>query len=126
MEIRTIEFRGKPELESLRREIGEWVYGDLIHRDGQVFIGLRKPFWYRIDDIDYVEVIPETVGQLWKNGNNPVYEHDIDSQEYVLNFGAFSSGYGWYWKKEGTTVQACHFPHGDIIGNIHGNQNPIN
>jgi len=51
--MREIKFRGKA------KDTGKWIYGDLIHKHGQVFI--RS---YNKNGIQVISVIPETVGQF--------------------------------------------------------------
>jgi len=67
--MRKIEFRGKA------KDTGKWVYGDLIHKHGQVFI--RS---YNKNEMRDILVIPETVGQFtgfYDIKNKKIYEGDI-------------------------------------------------
>ena len=128
--MREILFRGKT------LDKGEWVYGNLITDDNDVYIltqenlsrGIDIGGW--IDGVQSCEVIPETVGQYTglrdKNGER-IFEGDIIKSIaawYVVEFE--NGGYGLspfgkgklipimgHWNFNGNEVE--------VIGNIHDN-----
>lgn len=67
--MRTIKFRGK-------RKDGKWLYGDLLHRDGEIYILPEDA----VDSMNNYEVLPETVGQftgLTDGSGKDIYEGDV-------------------------------------------------
>lgn len=132
---RQIKFRAK------RIDNGEWVYGGCVIN--QKF---NQPFIVEISETGYmnfVEVIPETVGQLspLKDDNgNDIYEGDVihtsGQNEYYIQVVEFhntseTSGRGWIgrnifisdrFKNKVEPIERFSYfsmPHGLIIGNIH-------
>lgn len=74
--MREIKFRGK------NIDTEQWVYGDLLHKDGKTYIG----YWVKDDDSPsgdgYIEceVLPATVGQYVGTKDDKkqeIYEDDI-------------------------------------------------
>lgn len=123
--MRDIKFRG------INKSAKQWAYGDLLHKDGKVFMG------YWVTDANspsgdgYVEceVIPETIGQYTglhdKNGTD-IYEGNImtdDVNNYAVVFyeGAWrlklnaKNGDTW-WKSLDRYTNKLK-----VIGNIYEN-----
>ena len=127
--MREIEFRGK------RKDIGEWVYGDLYHHaSGAVIITVIKDGV----NVNY-EVIPETVGEYTglkeKNGIEKIYEGDVlvfnfpynpidkSKRKIIFEEGAFQA-----IRNGGYVSLSRNFPFlnsetldAEIAGNIHDN-----
>lgn len=136
--MRQILFRGK------RVDNGEWVVGDLIHR--QVWSCSLTIIRVSDDGFDHYEeyeVIPETVGQFTnltdKNGNK-IFEGDIVKitdkivgyeRFAFIEFGNPNAQYDWGWQlhpisKEPFAVAILHWVDMEesgafieVIGNIH-------
>ena len=94
--MKPVLFQGK------RKDTGEWVYGDLIHRQAwsSKFVVIRVSD-DGFDHYEEYEVIPETVGQFtgfWDNKGRKIFTGDIISYEsvfvgeVVLECGAFGVG----------------------------------
>ena len=112
---RAIKFRGK------RLDNGKWIYGDL-HQ----FYGRPDKAIWPIDEDDWIEVDPATVGQYTgvndEHGTN-VFEGDIirhGDELFVIVFGD-----GCFWRKGQTDTMELHTILGmgefEILGNIHDN-----
>lgn len=124
--MRTIEFRGKS------IATGEWLYGDLVHRD-EVYIFPENG----TDSPDRYEVIHDTIGQftgLHDCKGREIYEGDIVLIPKFGNCLVMWSGYGWGFH----TVEQEVYPDGSmqyrpigdyrfifgqavLVGNIHDN-----
>lgn len=131
-EMREILFRGK------RKDNGEWIEGSLLDfRENTYIIPHDSEYCYDYVenfafDVEYFEVIPETVGQYTgmtdKNGVK-IFEGDIVEHttfhnekirtgfvEYSERYGAFfirGSGYS-----DNQMYAFCNF---EVINNIHDN-----
>ena len=137
--MREVLFRGK------RTDNGEWAYGYYAHRPTAVCIGESNPSCIYVpacdpdDNSEFIEVIPETVGQYTgltdKNGVK-IFEGDIvrygtntnraDNEEiYEVVFETRGgSGYFGIRISEIETWQFClEVPAKlmEVIGNIHDN-----
>ena len=131
--MREILFEGK------RKDNGEWVYGNLITDDDDVYIlakenlskGIDIGGW--IDGAQSYEVIPETVGQYTglcdKNGTR-IFEGDIleGDLEDSLDPGArwrsivVWGTFGWMCKdRQCLPMDTFDVLEGEVIGNIHDN-----
>ena len=121
---REIIFRGK------RVGNGEWVYGNLLlntidHEDKAYII----PYFKSSNNFDYIEIIPESVGQytgLRDKNNKEIYEGDIihilysrdtsgtDIIEWneVVQFECYGEKSGF----EITFLDRC-----EVVGNIYAN-----
>ena len=108
---REILFRAK------RIDTKEWVEGDLVHRNGKIYVFPQDG----LDSADRYEVIPETVGQFTgltdKNGKK-IYIGDIlqdNDNKYIIR----ESRLGWlmYQGDRHSTTMWIHKY--EIIGNIH-------
>lgn len=127
--MRTIKFRGK------RIDTGEFVYGDLIHRnDGDVAIYTNLDTWgENQDDVDaYGDsfiVDNSTVGQftiLYDKNGREIYEGDILKGNWDTIFQVFYDDcYLGFRAKEKGGSENCIDYYGlnciEIIGNIHDN-----
>jgi hypothetical protein len=127
---RTIEFRGQ------RKSDKQWLYGDLVHRSGQVFIFPEIGY----DSPDNYEVIPETVGQytsfsdyyMAKIFSGDILENVFNKRlfrwEVGFNDGSFCirylglAGCKYEWIK---TSQTSFFQR-VIVGNIHEHTELLN
>ena len=126
--MREIKFRGKR-----KGEPNEWVFGDLNHIDGSIYIFPRDVNEI-VHSADFYEVIPETVGQYTglkdKNGK-AVWEEDVVKQEKWVGVGAYADAFGVVkYKSTGFTVEclsdwlgsnATLNGNAEVIGNIHDN-----
>ena len=134
--MREIKFRGK------RIDTGEWVYGDLIHRQiGGVTHSVIRTIKDIVGLYELIEVIPETVGQYTglKDMNGvEVYEGDIvafedsdggyEYQDLVINAGIVAYGELGFYFTNRVAVEMDDFYIKDgrcddveVIGNIHDN-----
>lgn len=123
MGIRTIIFRGK------RKDNGDWAYGNFVR-------GCVDDFAYIVEFgnkelcRNYVEVIPETVGQFTgftdKNGKR-IFEGDIirktnrgrNPQIFIANIRTdFRVNEEVYYGPCERFIESCEY---EIIGNIHDN-----
>lgn len=127
--MREIIFRGKT------LDKGEWVYGNLITDDNDVYIltqenlsrGIDIGGW--IDGVQSCEVIPETVGQytgLKDKNDKKIFEHDI----VRIAVGGIYDNHVVSYDKENArfvvgdidfTMVRIFSPKIEIIGDIHDN-----
>jgi len=135
--MRSILFRGK------RTYNQEWIYGDLMQVGNMYILDYSDP-----DEVDYVSVLPETVGQFTglkdKNGRE-IYEGDIlrepakndwdavnyaayevffhDGDEAYVNIGFQMNRMHFYGSVCGGSLLMSFLPKWtkrlEIIGNIH-------
>lgn len=100
--MREIKFRG------LRKDGKGWVYGDLV-RTTRVSDGIRSEHSLIGVDMDFHEVIPETVGQYTglkdKNGKE-IYEGDIIGEWVDTDEGVIQSKQQVFWKNGGWRIDA--------------------
>ena len=88
--MRQIMFRGK------RVEGDEWIYGDLNHINGQVFVFDRSES-APLNSPDWFQVIPETIGQytgLKDQKGVMIFEGDIIETDGSVSFSNYDSGKG--------------------------------
>ena len=119
--MREIKFRGKD------KSTNEWVYGDLIHEHGQVFI--RSHIRGRIC---IIPVKPETVGQFigsYDINGIGIYEGDIIRYEYEdekegyiaidkVEYVDLYSGFYPFYK---SAVFRAEVSQAEILGNTYDN-----
>lgn len=122
---REILFRGK------RVDNGEWVYGNLITDNEDMYIltqenlskGIDIGGW--IDGVQCYEVVPETVGQftgLTDIHKRKIFEGDIAcvyDGEYINGVVGYSNEYGSF-TIDGTSL-LFWLPNVEVIGNIYDN-----
>jgi uncharacterized phage protein (TIGR01671 family) len=128
--MREILFRGK------RVDNGEWVYGNLITDDDDVYIlpqknlskGIDIGGW--IDGVQSYEVNPETVGQytgLKDLHGTRIFEadivkvYDIYCNETVVGVVEFCDGSFHIYDKDFTSYDRWMYCKVEVIGNIHDN-----
>lgn len=127
--MREILFRGK------RKDNGEWVYGDLIHRK----IWSSELYIIRVEDngfdsyVEY-EVTPETIGQdtgLTDKNGKKIFEGDVvnvntkkdelchryEGRNLVIQFDEFHR----FIANGRLAYPLCNHYEWEVIGNIHGN-----
>ena len=118
-------FRGK------RADNGEWVYGDLIHRQ----IWKRSvPVIIRnhddgFDQYEEYEIDPSSVGQytgLNDRNNEKIFDGDIVDGDYPMSRGSVAFSGGCFEiehmdKAESKSILACWNEEINIIGNIYDN-----
>jgi hypothetical protein len=124
--MREIKFRG------INVNTKTWVYGDLLHKDGKVYIGYWVKDDYSPAGNGYIEceVIPETVGQ-YTGSKERTREYGEEKEIY---FGQIVRCYGGeYWEgfwehNHKLTVEnfsdcfeIAESEYVEIIGNIHEN-----
>ena len=124
--MREIKFRGK------RVDNGEWVFGDLIHRNEMLFINVYKTdFGYYAYE---VPAVTKTVGQFTglkdKNGKE-IYEGYVVLCDRHINDAfdktTFLIGIDEYFRyqgisKLGNEISVEEFEYAEVIGNIHDNK----
>ncbi|HWS31031.1 MAG TPA: YopX family protein [Clostridia bacterium] len=121
--MREYKFRGK------RKDGKGWSYGDLLHYDGKVFVGLEDAW------LDECEVDPATVGMctgLKDRLGREIFEGDIvfDSDWECIGKVFYSSEHlSWMVRLDGESEFLQEFICADtvktesseVIGNIHDN-----
>ena len=129
---REILFRGK------RNDNGEWIIGGYYH--GEVYNLDEIDIHYIIpccdlydEDLELVEVIPETVGQFTglkdKNGVR-VFEGDILFSSYIADSPSIEVVKwiynGWHTQEGNLTPDMIDdvgiMPYSEVIGNVHDNR----
>ena len=129
--MREILFRGK------RNDNGEWIIGGYYH--GEVYNLDEIDIHYIIpccdlydEDLELVEVIPETVGQYTgltdKNGVR-VFEGDILFSSYIADSPSIEVVKwiynGWHTQEGDLTPDMIDdvgiMPYSEVIGNVHDN-----
>ena len=118
-------FRGK------RADNGEWVYGDLIHR--QIWKKSVPVIIHNQDDgfdqYEEYEIVPSSVGQytgLNDRNNEKIFDGDIVDGDYPMSRGSVAFSGGCFEiehmdKAESKSILACWNEEINIIGNIYDN-----
>lgn len=129
--MREILFRGK------RNDNGEWIIGGYYH--GEVYNLDEIDIHYIIpscdlydEDLELVDVIPETVGQYTglkdKNGKR-IFEGDILFSSYIADSPSIEVVKwiynGWHTQEGDLTPDMIDdvgiMPYSEVIGNVHDN-----
>lgn len=115
--MRTIKFKGL--------SAKGWLYGDLIHNRGKVYIapiGIASPFAEAGD----FEVDESTIGQhigLYGKNDEGIYEGDIiklrDGKVYRVGYDQGRAMFSLYEGSKSTDIYALPISGAKIIGNIH-------
>lgn len=119
----------------------KWIYGDLVHVDGDTYIFNDSPYEGGMDSPERYEVMTETVCQFTglfdKNGvkifdgdivMNPhrsvfkvVYSDSNGRFKLITINGIYNSYFGNYGMNDG-----LYHEYAEVIGNIHDNPELIN
>jgi uncharacterized phage protein (TIGR01671 family) len=117
--MRPIKFRGK------QIDTGEWVYGYYVVEDGDAFIATDNG-----DEdshiLEFVKVIPETVGQYTGLDNRngiEIYEGDVVSDFRCMKFEVIFKDSAFCLKQLNCNYYEIIAKYGTlfVIGNIHDN-----